>query len=961
MLYDKVITIIDKSKKIRCQFSDNLSKFEKTQASLFQTIKPNVEKLRQRVIKDDIIHFTNFPLFKCLSINEVKQILQFQFSHIMSILPIPSYEICSDKIKKLDGEFSYQFNPIDPIFWNCISIGSNEIIGSLEKQDDSNNIDWYQNYHNILQYHLQLEDIPKNIHLNISSITISMIYSGKKSTHRSIDIVKLFNINNVGKMISKIFIHSTLLDDFNNNVREIQYVKSSKMVKNVFKGIAQMYNTCGFYFGSIVDKQLGIIFHHLEVQTDMTINFVFINTNINNTYETIQKALKNYIDTMAIKIFKFIYLEETIYSFDFSYDLYIPIFNGISTSITVYKAKQDDIDNLSQLLAQEIPNMKFTTRSSTQMNSYGFLSVGSIYKLFYLNNSHSVITQQILYKDFLPTLHCGFNGATDVNVSILNAFSIEDCMFAYKLVLGIFNKYELHQMEKSLNIESIRKNAMGYGKKLLKVLEQVDPELFGQRVIGHTKRTFSGLCQKTQQRVVPITIEEYEYLKKQVSQSVISIQNQTYPDQRLYLFCPYKSFSFLNFHWFPNQKCIIRCTSKSSNKQQYNLCSKALNADNIIIENKYENQSITMYNPIISKGRRCLLPDELQFVILKYILIKLELSGMEKLREYCKSLNAEPFIIKRNENKQRYEIITEYSISVKEYILILQSEIIDTEFFMFIKNDKEIPLKLNDNQEFKRFILSNIKRTVEHFTFFDFIERIIGIQLNNRNETFAELIEYLKKSIKLVTHRNFIYGFIWKNEFYSSPMIWYDRNEEDYIKILNEKHYPSIDKFDIKYITEIYLDYNDDLVKVIKYLGVFIAIKPITITAKYQSIEQIIFDYKAYHESKIKIGATRKIPIQFGRYYGIDLIVQYFFIYYLSNIDFKNINKMFVKTPDAFVFLDENKRIVSWKHTKLNEKHLSGLTFDNRTIISMIYNKLQTEMRFNTRVSEIISEKIITI
>lgn len=272
--------------------------------------------------------------------------------------------------------------------------------------------------------------------------------------------------------------------------------------------------------------------------------------------------------------------------------------------------------------------------------------------------------------------------------------------------------------EGKIDVAAIRANGAKYGKRLLKILTKMDPVLFGPRYVGKKQRSYSGLCQKKKQRPIPITENEYNELMKipELKQSITRIQNQTFSDQKICLFCADKTFNFLNYHHFPNQKCIVRCTSKSSNKTQYEYCTNELNTDNkVVITNKYENQTITLYNVLISKGRKCKLPEELKNILSNYILIKLEED--KRIDQYCMTnYNKHAFILQREiVNTQqitvcdKYSILTDYSNEF-DYVLVLKSES-DQNYFLFINEGNNKPLILSEHQEILNFFISHLKQT----------------------------------------------------------------------------------------------------------------------------------------------------------------------------------------------------------------------------------------------------------
>lgn len=243
--------------------------------------------------------------------------------------------------------------------------------------------------------------------------------------------------------------------------------------------------------------------------------------------------------------------------------------------------------------------------------------------------SYDFLTENMIQKNLLPVLHAGINTVTNsLTISIQNSFTYKELILNFIYIIGLFTKIKSKinpKVDVSLAEKDIKYRATSYNKKqLLKILLDTDPRLFSGRKIGKALRPYSGLAQKQEQRVVPITKDEYEIIKKVTPESVINLKNQTYPDQRLYLYCPYNQTKYVNFHSIPGQLCIVRCTTKLSNKSQVLYCTNQLDALGVQQVNyKYENQSLTLYNALITKGRKCKVPSEMEHSFGNYILVKL--------------------------------------------------------------------------------------------------------------------------------------------------------------------------------------------------------------------------------------------------------------------------------------------------------------------------------------------------
>lgn len=1027
------VNLNDKQKDVKpdyffIQFSENIpSNIDINKNTLFGNFRVNNEYLKTSTTKTIIdpfdknqkekikeVYYPNMCLFKNCTLKNLKYILAYQLGLNISNIFVDinyndgNYNLCSNREfsasrlpKNNVMHHTIELNALNGMIYDeCVSIGNNFIPIHIINNNDNklNNYEdiFYKDYYQTATYvkklltNLEKQKINKyDMHMNISQIVVTLIYSGPIQSHSNINISKLFNLHHVGRF-SKIYVHSNDIDSFQSNSRPMQYVKVHSSATNVFKGISSLYNTCSLYWGLEIDK--GLTLHHIEIQTNMTINFIFTNINNQSTYEELSSKLKTWMDENYIDVLKKIKLWECIFNVDFNYKYYIPYFNGITASINVNNVSVSDIDALNEILLQETCKLKFRTRTSLQMNGYGFSTLGSAYKLLYLNSVHEFLTSNIIYKDMLPTIHVGLNGPNDLTISISNSFSFDELVFSFGYILSMFSKLNKQSTDviksSELNIESIRKNSSKYGKNLLKILEKMDPRLFGPRKVGKNFRSFSGLCQKPKQRAVPITMDEYEYLRTIVPDSVVNLRNQTYPEQRIYLFCPYKKFSFLNYHVFPNQLCIVRCTTKPSNKTQYNYCASSLDAEYAsVIQNKYENQTITLYNPLITKGRKCRLPEELKMILVDYVLLKLNINV--SIHKYClNTYNKNPFIIRRDPNHQIYSILTEYNEEL-DYILILQSEL-NEDYFIFLNDDNGEPLIFSNNEEIKKFFIDNVRKTNSQYNFFNFLEKLFKTPLNQHYGKIIKDILNLVKSefnVKFIVHDKFIRGVLWKNCVCLTPKFYWVFDENDFSVIplfkaiefaMNGKFkFPSINLLDEEYIGEIYRDFSDKKIHMVNFHGTPMLVDPFEISAKWSLKDIMMFDSKAIVMNLYNVNIPKRYDMK-GHEIKIlniaDILKNYIYVYMMENnsISVSNILEQLkslniVYEKETFIEYTDNKykTFVSWRSSKINEndfneyfsKYASLTVNDN---IKNIYKKFQEDLEFKSYKDEIIIPKIIT-
>lgn len=1030
-------------KSFYIQFSQKIpDKMHNNNNSLFTSFKIDHDVLKQFKLKDwinpttnkkiKIIYLPNLCLPNTISIKTLQYIVGYLFDvNNESLLIYHDYNngnlnLFSNEPRDFmhnEADYIYAFEKTmykldniehvsQNIVYNSMSIGFNKnwkIISISTSASSIGNYEemFYKDYCQTVLYikkildnveKLNIKKLPVNISYN--TIKVVLAYHAPQEVFSSIDIYKLFNIHHPWNY-SKIYVHSDNVDNFNNNPRPMQYVKYKGFNDvNVFKGIDSIFNACCLYCGT--DLGHGLVLHHLEIFPCMDVNLVFTNVNMTATWDEITSYLKQYIDNNYISILKKAKINEAIYNLNFDYKYYIPYLGGINGTINILSLSVSDIENINSILQQETPNLRFKTRTSIELNGYGIHSVSLKERFSHIFYVHEVLTQSIVYKEILPSFHVGLTDDNNGVLTFKDVNTYEEMIFNVAMLIGQFKKLNhnlaIHNSEavkaiqksNQMDIESIRKNCSKYGKNLLKLLEKMDPRLFGPRKVGKGSRSFSGLCQKQKQRVVPITKDEYEYLYNIVPNSVANIQNQSYPEQRIYLFCADKKYPFLNYHIFPHQLCIIRCTTKQSNKTQYNFCAKSLNAEHLAdIQNKYENQTITLYNPLITKGRKCKLPDEFKMILVDYVLIKLNIE--ESIYKFCMdNYNKQPFIIERDPVNSRYLLLVEYNANV-DYVLIIQAEM-NGGIFMVINEKTNEPLVFSKSPEIMKFFVENIRKTSNQYNFFNFLELIFNDKLSDKYTLMIrEIIDYVYKqyNVKYITQNDDIIGIIWNNKMYLTPkMFWKFEDDRTYTiplfkavgEVINGKlMLPNITDLKSDYVTTLYCDYKqNNSISMVNYRGIDMLVDPFEVSAKWSSHDIITFDSKTVMMNIYNINIERNTNIKENQIKILDIaevLRNYIYIYLIENdkIDTNEILRILkelgvVYEKSTFIDYVDNKfkKDISWRTSKINEKDFNEYferyaDLTNNEIIKTIYKKFQDDLTFTTSKNESISSKIITI
>lgn len=977
---------------------------ETTRGKIFKTTKCDPVKLLER---DDCEYTVNDKTYKSyrfkniflpyiLTIKELKNICAFICSSKtdnVKLIPINN-----EKTNELFCEdVAASTNNLHYIDLSCI--GNESYIIQITEYSQMSNIEetFWKTYfakicliYDCLQNSLTQKFNTLTPHIFITQIKYYLIYNygsinvdGKQvwNDHYCVNIIKLFNIHHPGDKFAKIYINSRQIDNYKLNARELQYIKIPKDGLQSFKGVASLYNTCSLYAGYAVNES--VVLNRIDVMKNNVIEFTFVNTDTLLSYDQLHETTLSWLIDNKDDLLRKMRLDECIYTIDFDIGKYKLIDGSISANITSEEATINNIDIVDELKKIDILNDKFRTKTSASFNGFCDLCDATHAKMLYHIMNHEALTDTIVLHDIFPNVHIGINGN---HVSILlSSYNSYGCLLQTLLIIyGLFEKTESNGiLEGENDIDAIRKRGKKMGKHLLNVLKEQDPTLFGERTVKGKKRQYSGLCQKVEQRVIPVSEQEYEMIRKEFPQSVANIQNQTYKDRRLYIFCPFEEFSFLNYHHFAGQMCIPRCTTKSSNKSQYEHCAMSLSSEGVtVIKNKYENQTITLYNPLISKGRKCKVPDELKLMFPEYILQKINLRI--GIAQHCLNLyDAFPFIIQRSPDDSTYIIKSGIPENV-DSVLILQEEV-NGEYFVLLHEFKSTPILFSQNEFIAKFFKSQIKKSEIQLKFIDYIGKVLDIETYDYID--MALNDILRKisneyNVSYIVNGDEINGILYKDVCIMTPTIYVVGVAElvniSMKLVMTGEHgykFASINEFDINNIDTLFVDYLSRKVMGIRYFGVFTFVEPFEITAKYSNITVMYFDRdavvdryvmdKTKHIQGTKLKRERQSIIE-------NIIKVYAFIYVSSHDHFdkedmkimlRNLGVIYEK--DSFPsYVDSEKTIISWRKSKINEKDYDRF-FENNIMetedhIRNMYNHLEQDLALPVLENEIIYSKIIT-
>lgn len=974
----------------------------------------------------------NINLLPYMSIIEFKylicSIIKIEYNNILSIRKCNDNDIIEtvlptneDIIKRLIKKMTknYKQNDID-IFESNISIGYAQYIVNVDINYSTSNINYsfmfYDNYVTIVEYindmvanNKSLQNFSIDSYENYSSIQnieVTLLYDDDNNMFPTIDIIKLFNITKTSDVVKKILINDNILTEYNNEDRDMQYVKTFTKMNDPFDNTFSRYNCCSVYMSTIID--VGVLLTRIEFYRNGIIKYCFIVNDPFIKMSDLKNILSQYFKyENFIKTLSSFNVNECVYDFSYDYKNIIPVYGSFSYIYSFDNVDSDSFINSYSFINQHIPSLVYKTVTSVLFTAYSSLSLNIYNEYLYTKTFKSILTDSTMNTNMMCRSHLHNMGENMLMYYITKCNSMDDVKMNVLMMLPIFHiknnnvsKIDINTLPKEEQIRIIKNKYKSIpDKKNIKKLREIDPLLFGNRFVNNTdQRPYSALAQKKEQRVVPITKNEFELINSVYPESVANLRNQSQSEQRLYLLCPFDNFSKINYHHYHNQLCIPKCVSEITKQTQYSFCSEQLDCQNSkqIFEGN-NSKMIVYYSPLLLPGRKCYPPDELSMICENYIMTKY--SSFVDIYEICKiNYGYTPFILTRNNNAKVY-IINDDLEENTDYMLVLQSEL-DNGYYILLNDN--VPFKLNDHKSLYDYIKSIQINKSSNYEIFDFINKVFNLQLHDKlkYKTFKEMFKTLEEEydIQFVVdvYETKIIGVIKNNIFVFVPELNYNKQ----IVTLKNKHIdvvlqsittgeislPEIDIFNIDKIKIFYKDISDKFIHMIEYIGVNILIQPLEL----QYIEQLIsntykrysitlFDYKSFVKMYIYSNTLILKENTFITYQlkeeMINLIKQLILVFYVNY----EIKTGYVKTfkqllKDANIINDketsiniisDNYHIISWRNSSINEKDFDNLIINfeiinQEQLIDLVYDDILSITNIYKNKEEFISSKIIT-
>ena len=554
--HDILINDIKEKKTYKISFSKSIpKKLINSTVSLLSNDKVEESWIKECQRKENgkeiEIHFKNVYIPKILTIQELIYMLSFLLNisqeHLI-LSDIYAYDlnkgfICVKDFFNEDNKFSemYEYSASHSINNTPLTFIVNNSNSGIAT---TLNIFW-QNYIKAINYIQKILDLNNNTKLNltlsIKNINIMAIYE------QNINIVKLFNVLHVNDTIKKINIHDEIIDQYKRNDTTMQYCKCYNDEKYPFKSTKSVFNTININLNYKISE--GVYLNSVNVSKFGFLECSYSIINNNLTYDDIIKIIQKFMkkDEEFSNIINLLNISECINVLDFNINNFKYYISSITANSNVKFQNRFNIDVFSKILNTNIPSLRYLTKTSLSLTGFQTFNISTFENFSHLINTHDTVSLITIQKNNMGNIIITKLNKSEININVIESCNLDNLLLNIALLTGIVeidNTKKSNENNKIVGIDGIRKRCKEIPtKQLLKVLEEIDPLLFGPRYIKGKIRPYSGLAQKENQRVYPITEEEYEIIKKKNPESVVNIKNQTSGD-RLCLFCPYEIARF---------------------------------------------------------------------------------------------------------------------------------------------------------------------------------------------------------------------------------------------------------------------------------------------------------------------------------------------------------------------------------------------------------------------------------
>lgn len=864
---------------------------------------------------------------------------------------------------------------------DCTSVGVNPlnviIDSSIVDYNDytKDYIIWYVKNNHYIYTVINQTHKPLKVYSNISNYEV-IYYNQRQGCY--CDLIQLFNIHSTNSEFQRFFLHDVRLDDYYNANPKI-YIKANVNDKTNLKHVQNQYSALTLaYLAKVNDN---VMLNDIDVYSDGSLKFYFI---INGTISlsNIEQAVNKYLDERIEELFDKSLVKYTSY-FKSIDDLMVFSVKDYKREMfkmkSVYKFSDINLKTLSAIRNQFFMlghTSRFSSNTSIALSLPSFFNRNILHNIELYYNVNNTANENIMTIFIIPEIHFSF-ADTDLSIYCNKFYSPNEVKFILPYVLPLIEYSETYEATSSQNLNTVRARVLAIPvKQNLKELYGIDPILFGTRQLDSAQRAYSALCQDKEQRPSIITKNEYDLIKDIVPDSVCRVDNQTYKDQSIHLYCPYETNPTINFKHYKQQKCIVKCTAKQTSIGQFNYCAEQLHAD-------------VSYNPATTKisklkikftdslpyGRYCQLPKELLNVFpnCKFVNSISVVPENSTLASYLYTkYGCYPFIMQRNDATKEYIILSDFN-DKKAYCLVVIPSL-QSNYYYIMFSEKHTVLNISENPNFVKLIT-----TISNDSFVKVLNRILNLTIIS-----TSIYNYIQQLIQLeytpVIKNRQIVAVVSKDKIlYYIPSFPFDEgNLDDNAKqvlddlLHNKLKYPNIKDYVLGESDKYCLSIDNQIVGIFWLLNNRYTLM-LTKPTKYNGETNIVrYGTTDYHNLMLDTSNIQIIKqlTRLNSVNSITVIVHMLLRYYTYITNEYDKTKFIdfcydfgVLTPDNSIYEKKNLALFDILKTKINVKEFTkivdGIVFSQENISDILYNDLRGSLILPHESSEKVVTKLM--
>ena len=752
----------------------------------------------------------------------------------------------------------------------------------------------------------------------------------------SVDIVRLFNMNQTSKDAPKIYLHDEDINDFRNETNSLMgAIKCKDPTLRPLQGLESSKNECGFLYNHAIDGYPHIRLYNLSILKNGLVVFIFKNIRFDDDKSIISDILSKWMQKNAYQYLDNIHLDECIYDTNFNIKQYQ--ITELSHCAFIQLFTGNKLSNLNVLNTLPAYSNVYTTKTSYRETGPQTMATST---QLILNQCHNVSpTFQPTMMDFYFSCIVQLNQNEEgILIEIRNSGTDDNTKLILDTVAG---KIDIHDVAPVKDLVS--KLVTIDSKIRIQQLKNADPVIFGSRSRDNVVKDYSQMVQNNEQRPSVLTEDEYKLLKVDYPNACLNVETQT-THERLYLMCPFEEYPIINYHAEKDQTCIIKCTSNFANASQYNLCDEQLNGldNDKTIENRYASNTVVKFSTHILPGRRCFLPPELLNIFPHCHLLKLpdDVPVQYTVSDKYRMLS---FVLERHSD--HYDIATEYEDGISYAVVIKIYGSKDS--YIMCEQETNTPYVFNDESKntFVHQLIKTSQARKQNVDFIRFINETFGLKYDddaNVKDVIDELVKNGASFYNSYSDYRRVVAMMMNKKLYTIPEIFnLEFIVEPIPKVMDKipDALPSLSEFDTKHITRYYVHYKDQVVVGIRYLNNIVLVKAekipkISMPIEYVNLSPFMYQKFGFGTTTITKPLTHVAIIDSNAILTILINVC---LKVHGKVDAEILQKVAADRLADKTDLIYVGNVVSWRKSKIDRKLLKSVNFSKESIMKLMY------------------------